>query len=1158
MTIPVLLVEDNPGDARLAIEALSHARRDFDVTHVTSLHDATEVLKVHPAACVLLDLGLGDVHGVEGVVKLRTMTSAPIIVLTGEGAHESAVAALEKGADDYLVKGELHEHTLERAIAYALERHALREALRSEESRFRSLVEHAFDGVAVVDGHGRVTYASPGATDILGLESVPEQIWDRIHPEDLDLTRDLFTRLIAEADRVADVDIRLRHEDGTYRWLSVRARNRMNDPAVAGLVVNFHDATERHLAADRIRESEASLSDAQSVSRIGSFVWNIESGLTTWSPEQFRIFGLTPTEEAVDREFFLSCVHPEDQGLVDMNYRQCLDSGERLDLEYRVVQPGGSVRWIHSRGETIREGGRLVKMIGTNQDVTQRRKADDERAYLLSRQLELTEQFRLLLESTGEGIYGVDADGCCTFINPAGAEMLGYGAMEVLGKPMHELVHRGTGAGAASTQPAVRRAFEAGERSSVLEEMLWRRDGTSFPAEYSAHPIMQFDRPRGAVVAFKDVSERQKMEMELRASVDLFQGAFRAARTGIALIDAKDDSYVDVNEALCEMLGYSKSELLHLTWLDVTHREDIEKSLQEVDDFKAGRREVNLVRKRYIRKNGAVISVDISDALVRGPDGSPRYFVSHVSDVTQREEAARALKESQELMQAVIDASPAAIYIKHTDGSYVLVNKRFLGIFQLEPSEVVGKTDFDLFDLSVAQKVVENDRTVFRDRTPIEVEEDAPLATGEMRSYLSIKFPLVDERGDCYALCGISTDITDRVQAEEERARLEEQLRQSQKLEAVGQLAGGVAHDFNNLLSVVLNYAQFMAEDIHEDDPHHENIEEILRAAQLGASLTRQLLTFSRRDVTQPIVLDLNQVITGMERLLSRTIRESIHLSTVYDTDLWPVVADAGQLEQILMNLVVNAKDAMPAGGSLSVETRNIVVDRDYAAANLDVEEGEYVCLSVSDTGSGMNPETRAHIFEPFFTTKPKESGTGLGLATVYGIVKKCGGYVSCYSEEGIGTTFKIYLPRAESVRLPRPTEPRRADVAQATGTVLIVEDNDSVRGIAKRILERAGYSVITAASGVEALAAVSGHESDLDLLIADVVMPGGMSGRELATRFDVPTLFVSGYTDNIIKEAGGLGPDQILLQKPFNAADLVEAAAEALSRGGGGLKVAR
>ena len=1153
MTISVLLVEDNPGDARLAIDALSSSKRDFEIAHVTSLHDAVNALKDASPDCVIMDLGLDDAEGFEGVSTLRTKTTVPVIVLTGHASHESAAVALEHGADDYLIKGELHDHTLERAVDYALERHALRDALRSEESRFRSLVENAFDGVAVVDRKGCITYASPRAGEILGLQSTPKQVGDRIHPDDLDRAKDLFWKTSAEADRVADLDIRLRHEDGTYRWVSVRARNRMEDPAVAGLVVNFHDSTERHLAADRIRESEALLSDAQAIAHLGSFVWDVKSRQATWSAEQYRIFGLEPGCGEVDHDYFLSLVHPEDRGWVEMQTQQCVETGEHLDLEYRIVQPDGAVRWIHGRGELVREGGRPVKLIGTNQDVTQRRKASDERAYLLDRQLELTEQFRLLLESTGEGIYGVDADGLCTFINPAGAEMLGYDPIEIMGKRMHELVH--SDAPVPTGSDAVLRAVKDGEKSAVVEEILRRKDGSFFPAEYSAHPIIQFDRPSGAVVAFKDVSERQAMERELRASVELFQGAFRAARTGIALIDAQDDSYVDVNEALCDMLGFSKEELLHLKWSDVTHRGDLERSVGEVSDFKAGRREVNLVKKRYVRKDGSVISVEISDALVRSPDGAPRYFVSHVSDVTEREGAARALRESQELLQAVIDASPAAIYIKQVDGTYVLVNRRFLEIFELEPSAVVGKTDFDLFELPVASNLVANDRSVFEGGDPLEVEESVPVANGESRSYLSVKFPLLDQSGDCYALCGISTDITDRIQAQQERARLEEQLQQSQKLEAIGQLAGGVAHDFNNLLAVILNYAEFMSEDVASDDPTQENIAEIIRAAQLGAALTRQLLTFSRRDVTQPVVLDVNQVIKGMERLLSRTIRESINLTAAFEEDLWPVVADPGQVEQILMNLAVNAKDAMLSGGKLSIETCNVVVDRDGAAAHPDVGQGEYVCLSVGDTGIGMSEETRAHIFEPFFTTKPKESGTGLGLATVYGIVKKCGGYVTCNSEEGVGTTFKIYLPRSESVRLPRTEHPRSAP-DRARGTVLIVEDSDSVRRIATRILEEAGYSVTSAATAAEALAALG--DGAFDLLITDVVLPGGMSGTELARHFEAPTLFVSGYTDNLIRDSGGLSPDQALLQKPFSGPDLLRAAAEALSRGRGGLKVAQ
>ncbi|MEZ4337850.1 MAG: ATP-binding protein [Sandaracinaceae bacterium] len=379
-------------------------------------------------------------------------------------------------------------------------------------------------------------------------------------------------------------------------------------------------------------------------------------------------------------------------------------------------------------------------------------------------------------------------------------------------------------------------------------------------------------------------------------------------------------------------------------------------------------------------------------------------------------------------------------------------------------------------------------------------------------------------------------DVTDQ-------RRIEDQLAGAQRLEAVGRLAGGAAHDFNNLLSVILTYAEFVVEDLPKDSPTRDDVTQIVHAAERAATLTKGLLAFSRKQILDPRVMDLGDILERLKPMLRGLLREDVVIQLHHGRDLGRVRVDVSQMEQVIMNLAANAGDAMPRGGTLTLETSNVVLDEDYAAQHVSVVPGPYVLLSCSDSGEGMDAETLAHVFEPFFTTKPKERGTGLGLAVVYGIVKQSGGNLWVYSEPGHGTTFKIYLPRvdeqAEGHRV------KGGKPATGTETVLLVEDEDAVRAAAERILRSAGFTVLSAGDGPEAIELASRYDGKIDLLLTDVVIPT-MSGRELADRLTealpgLKVLFTSGYTDHAIVDQGVLEQGTNFIGKPFAAVDLTQ-----------------
>ena len=403
---------------------------------------------------------------------------------------------------------------------------------------------------------------------------------------------------------------------------------------------------------------------------------------------------------------------------------------------------------------------------------------------------------------------------------------------------------------------------------------------------------------------------------------------------------------------------------------------------------------------------------------------------------------------------------------------------------------------------------------------------------------------ICDDQGNPVGMRGVTTDVTARKEAERGRAQLEEQLRQAQKIDSIGRLAGGVAHDFNNILTAIRGYAELMLLELAPEDPMRSSVTEIRRAGERAADLTRQLLAFSRTQLLQPRVLALNSLIADSIKMLKRLLGEDIELVTLLDPKLGHVKADAGQMEQVILNLALNARDAMPQGGKLTLETRNVILQEDYAQKHFSLQPGSYIMMTISDIGCGMDPQTLSHIFEPFFTTKEPGKGTGLGLSTVYGIVQQSGGSIWVYSEPGRGTTFKIYLPRIEEP-LDEAGEKRiEPDNPRGSETILVVEDDEVVRKLTCQALRRYGYQVIEAANGNEALLACEKHRETIPLMITDVVMPQ-ISGPELATRLrllrpETQVLYMSGYTDDAVVRHGLLDAALYFLQKPFTPGALV------------------
>ncbi|MFO8074442.1 MAG: PAS domain S-box protein [Polyangia bacterium] len=520
----------------------------------------------------------------------------------------------------------------------------------------------------------------------------------------------------------------------------------------------------------------------------------------------------------------------------------------------------------------------------------------------------------------------------------------------------------------------------------------------------------------------------------------------------------------------------------------------------------------------------------------------------------------RELEESRRRYRELFESSRDGIVFVDVGGRFIDANLAYCEMLGYSLEELRDKVDF--YDIT-PRRWHQWEREEIWNRCLLQdgysgvyekeyIRKDGTVFPVELQSYA-----VFDEAGEPRYLWGIARDITERKHAEREHAQLEEQLRQSQRMEAVGRLAGGVAHDFNNLLTAILSYSELLDLELPEGSASKGVLGQVRRAGERAADLTRQLLAFSRRQQLEPRLLDLNEVVRKADIMLRRLIGEDIELVSSLEDDLWRVLADPGRLEQVIVNLAVNARDAMPRGGRLEIETSNVVVDEEQAAGIEGVSAGAYALLAVRDDGCGMDEQTCARVFEPFFTTKEQSKGTGLGLSTVYGIVGQSGGGVRCASEPGRGATFEVYLPRAAAEPKPGSAPQRPAGGAldeqslEGDETILVVEDETAVRELALKVLERYGYRVLAAADAGEALRLADRHEGHIDLLLTDVVMPGG-SGPELAEsllerRAGVGVLYMTGHTRESIAHRGMRIGGGRLLRKPFGPVDLAREVRRAL-----------
>jgi two-component system cell cycle sensor histidine kinase/response regulator CckA len=756
------------------------------------------------------------------------------------------------------------------------------------------------------------------------------------------------------------------------------------------------------------------------------------------------------------------------------------------------------------------------------------------------------ERYRRFFESSVVGFYRTTLDGQVLDCNPAFVRIMGYASRDEL-LACHALEFY----------------FSPSERQNFLEQCrslgsltnfasrLRRKDGSSVWVLENVEPVLAQDgAPAMIEGTLVDISQQKfaeaahnQAQQALEDSETRYRRLFETAKDGILILDFKTGQIADVNPFLIEMLGY-------------THGEFVGKKLWEIGPFKdvsASRSAFSeLQTKGVIRyedlpletKDGRRINVEFVSNVY--PVDGTQVVQCNVRDITERVRAEAALKISETHHRSVFEGAVHGIYRGTLDGRFLDVNPALVAMLGYSSAEEVLK-------LGVSQDVFaepeEGLRLLHKWQLTEEIEEEVQWKRRDQR-LITVRLSgrvLRTENQRAAGVEVIAEDVT-------ERRALEEQLRQAQKIEAVGQLAGGMAHEFNNYLGIVLGYSELLLEEAGTTEGLRRNVAEIKAATQRAASVTRQLLALSRRQVLEPKVLDVNAVVWETHKLLRRLIPGNIDLVPVLEPNLQAVKVDPAQIQQILINLVVNARDAMPQGGKVVIETANVELDEEYAGRHIEVQPGRYVMLAVSDNGSGIDEPTQARIFEPFFTTKQEGKGTGLGLSTVYGIVRQSGGHITVESALREGTRFRIYLPPTAmtELKVEDATPPMQIEILSGTETVLVVEDEPALRRLISVSLEKRGYTVLAAEDGAEAIRILENNPGKIDLVVSDIMMPklNGLELRKKAIllRPEMRFLFISGYAEDTIGRTAHLPQDAGYLEKPFLPIELARKVRELLN----------
>ena len=929
------------------------------------------------------------------------------------------------------------------------------------------------------------------------------------------------------------------------RWFGLRlSRFKIDDEVF--VVCSHEDISTAKRAEKELQKIEERFQRLADSNMIGVVVGQLDGAITEANDAFLQIIGRT-REDLNEGLLTFRSLFPKDE---DPQTRRVLielrRTGTCKPFETTYVCESGLLVSLFVRVTILDVSANIG--IALVADLTKRKQAEEQQKLLAEERDKLLKRLQLILNRMPIGCMMSDADFRINYWNPKAEKIFGYTQEEVTGKLPYDVF---VPPSAKKYVQSLQRRLARGDFDANGVYECVTKDGLIIICEWHNTPIMDSKgKVIGHLAMVHDVTERKIVEETLRESENRFR---TMADTAPVLIwmSGVDKKHFYFNKTWLKFTGRTLEEEIGHGWSKGVHSDDRAKCLRiyETSFDTRSEFEIEYRLRRYDGEYRWILGTGIPRFT---SDGNFLGYIGSCIDITERRQAEENLRESEARFRNMADNAPVMIWVTDAEGVCHYQSQSWYEFTGMTPETGLEFGWKDAIHPEDRRRVFQNFVEANKKREHYTIEYRLRKKNGEYAWVFSSTSPRFGPQGEFLGFIGSIVDMTERKKTEEALRESEEQLRQSQKMEAIGKLAGGVAHDYNNLMAVIMLHADLLLAQLEDDDPQRNRVEEIRSATDRAASLTRQLLAFSRKQVLQPRVINLNTVVTDMNKMLHRLIGEDIELHIDLDPSLGLVMTDPDQMAQVIMNLVVNARDAMPQGGLLTIETENTKIEESGGPQD-SLSPGNYVVLTISDTGCGIPDDIQQRVFEPFFTTKEHGKGTGLGLSTVYGIINQSGGCVFLDSEQGQGTSFTIFLPRVdEKVEVEKKQEPVQVTNFRGNETVLLVEDEEMVRRVARDVLEKLGYKVLEARSGHDALQAAEEYDGAIDLLLTDVIMPK-MSGKELAdkltpARSRMKILYMSGYTDEAIVHHGVLEEGTNFIEKPFSPFRLAQKVRDVLN----------
>lgn len=1059
-------------------------------------------------------------------------------ILNKQGEVRRCITSLRLYRDTGILEGSIQDIT---------ERKKAEEALTYERNLLKALMDNIPDRIYFKDKESRFLRISKSQANAFGLadplHAVGKTDFDFFAEDHARPAFEDEQKIMQSGIAVVGLEEKESWPDGRQTWVSttkVPLRNAQGE--IIGTLGISRDITERRQAETALRTSEAQLSNAVKMAHMGHWEYDVARDLFTFNDHFYTMFRTTAGQVGgytmSSAQYAQRFVHPDDLRLVGIEIQKALETTDpdyNTQLEHRIIYPDGQVGYITVRIFVVKdEQGRTIKTYGVNQDITERKEVEKTLATERNR-------LRALIDNLPDHIYTKDIEGRFTVCNTGEAHHHGLSTPnDLLGKTDFDFYPRELAEQYRADEQAI---IQSGQPMINREERTVDATGNT---KWDSTTKVPFCDPQGKIIGLvgisRDITERKRAEETLRQSQERYRLLYEYAPVGIVLADLSGE-VLEVNPSALQILGSPSGEATKGINL-LTFPPLIGAGISDAYKRCIETRQTVFGEYPYVTKWGKAIYMQMQFVPISGDQDHVTLVHTIIEDITERKIAEKALRESEEKFRGLVEGLTAAISI--TDGKrFFYANPPALKMLGYTTDEVPRLSFTDIVHPDYKELVMKRAAELAAGKdVPKHYELQLLTKSGE-GIWVDFSATLINYNG-VLALITSAYDISDR-------KKLEDQLVQAQKMEGIGRLAGGVAHDYNNMLGVIIGYSDLIMKKVNKSKPIYHYVELIGSAARRGADITRQLLAFARREIASPRALDPNNAIETLQKMLQRLIGENVKLTFLPAKNVWNIKIDPTQLDQVLFNLATNSRDAIDNVGTITIETSNTYIDKAYAENRIDFSPGEYVVISFTDTGKGMSKETMKNIFEPFFTTKSKGQGTGLGLSTVYGIVKQNGGSIHAYSEIGVGTTFKIYLPRYEGE--VEATEAAQVETAiDGTETVLVVEDQADLLELAKNSLQEYGYKVLTALSPEDGIRLCEEYNDVIHLLLTDVIMPM-MNGKELrdkiqAIKPDIKTVFMSGYTANVIAHQGVLDHGVDFIQKPFSPYALAKKVHEVLKAG--------